>query len=169
MQVAYIYWGISGYLDAKDLPHVKKLQTASAAYFKQGDKRTALDVLNCAPASPPDGHLYLQVVFEDCERPDGAHKRLGWLGVLFLVFFSLGYPAFVGSRLWRQRELIAEDQLLRAKGVGDDKLTNPHALALRETWGRTYYQFKPDFPLWFLAVIARKFGIAITSIIFNRR
>jgi hypothetical protein len=43
--VAYIYWGISGYLDAKDIPHVKKLQTASAAYFKQGEKRTAVDVL----------------------------------------------------------------------------------------------------------------------------
>ena len=45
VQVAYIYWGISGYLDAKDLTHVKKLQAASASYFKAGDKRTAIDVL----------------------------------------------------------------------------------------------------------------------------
>jgi len=45
VQVAYIYWGISGYLDTKDVTHVKKLQVAAGAYFKRGDKRTAVDVL----------------------------------------------------------------------------------------------------------------------------
>jgi hypothetical protein len=59
VQVAYIYWGISGYLDAKDLPHVKKLQTASAAYFKQGDKRTALDVLEHFGEVNPQFKQYL--------------------------------------------------------------------------------------------------------------
>ncbi len=60
VQVAYIYWGISGYLDTKEVTHVKKLQVAAGAYFKRGDKRTAVDVsqtpceCNRAPAlSPP--------------------------------------------------------------------------------------------------------------------
>ncbi len=44
VQVAYIYWGISGYLDTKDVTHVKKLQVAANNYFKKGDKRTAVDV-----------------------------------------------------------------------------------------------------------------------------
>ncbi len=59
VQVAYIYWGISGYLDAKDIPHVKKLQVASAAYFKQGDKRTALDVLEHFGEVNPQFKQYL--------------------------------------------------------------------------------------------------------------
>lgn len=45
VQVAYIYLGISGYLDTKELPHVKKLQAAAANYYKKGDKRTAIDIL----------------------------------------------------------------------------------------------------------------------------
>ena len=130
--------------------------------------RTALDVLNCAPPSPDDGHLYLQVVFEDCAKPGGIFQTYWPLGVLALLLFSCGYPFVLARHLWRNRELVMEDQLLRAKGVGDDRLSNPHALELRHTWGRTYYQFKPDFPLWALVVIARKFGIALTSIIFNR-
>ena len=44
LQVAYIYWGISGYLDTKDVPYIKKLQNAAASYFKKGDKRTSIDV-----------------------------------------------------------------------------------------------------------------------------
>ena len=130
--------------------------------------RTALDVLNCAPASPDDGHLYLQVVFEDCARPGGVFQTYWPVGVLALLVFSCGYPFILARQLWRNRELVMEDQLLRAKGVGDDRLSNPHALDLRLTWGRTYYQFKPDYPLWALAIIARKFCIALTSIIFNR-
>lgn len=44
LQVAYIYWGISGFLDTKEVSYIKKLQNAAATYFKKGDKRTALDV-----------------------------------------------------------------------------------------------------------------------------
>lgn len=44
-QVAYIYWGISGYLDTKDVPYIKKLQVAAGSYFKRGDKRTSIDIL----------------------------------------------------------------------------------------------------------------------------
>jgi hypothetical protein len=60
-----------------------------------------------------------------------------------------------------------EDQLLRAKGVGDDKLTNPNAYAFRERWSRLYYQFRPDTVMWILVVIFRKFCIAATFILFN--
>ena len=44
-QVAYIYWGVSGFLDTKTVPYIKKLQSAAAAYFKRGDKRTSVDVI----------------------------------------------------------------------------------------------------------------------------
>jgi F0F1-type ATP synthase alpha subunit len=51
LQVAYIYWGISGYLDTKDVPYIKKLQVAAGSYFKKGDKRTSIDVRR-----PPHAH-----------------------------------------------------------------------------------------------------------------
>ena len=35
-----------------------------------------------------------------------------------------------------------EDQLLRAKGTGNDMLSNPNAYRFRRSYGRTYYQFK---------------------------
>ena len=38
-----------------------------------------------------------------------------------------------------------EDQLIRARGGGDDKLSNPHALHLRQRYGRTYYQVSRQF------------------------
>ena len=44
-QVAYIYWGVSGWLDSKEVPYIKKVQTAAAAFFKRADKRTSIDVL----------------------------------------------------------------------------------------------------------------------------
>jgi F0F1-type ATP synthase alpha subunit len=59
VQVAYIYFGISGYLDSKELTHVKKLQTAAAAYFKMGDKRTAVDVLEHYGEVNPNFKNYL--------------------------------------------------------------------------------------------------------------
>lgn len=85
-----------------------------------------------------------------------------------------------------------EDQLIRAKGAGDDKLTNPHALHLRRRYGRTYYQvsedprasldelhtspisalsfrqFRPDTFYWQLTVLLRKAGIALCSLWFRR-
>jgi len=130
--------------------------------------RTALDVFNCAPTNPDDGHLYLQVVFEDCASPTGVRQTMWPIATLGLMIYTFGYPAYVGYILYKNRELAMQDQLLRAKGVGNDRLTNPNALEFRKTWGRTYYQFKPEWGLWTLSVIFRKFCIAFSAIMFNR-
>jgi hypothetical protein len=34
-------------------------------------------------------------------------------------------------------------------------------------YGRSYYQFKPEYNLWILAIVARKFAIAVTAVVFN--
>ena len=52
-------------------------------------------------------------------------------------------------------------------GTGWDKLTNPHALWLRRSYGRVYYQFKPSYYFWVLAIIGRKFGISTAALIFR--
>ena len=45
-QIAYIYWGVSGFLDTKPVPYIKKLQVAASQYWKRGDRgRTNIDVI----------------------------------------------------------------------------------------------------------------------------
>jgi proton translocating ATP synthase F1 alpha subunit len=72
MQVAYIYWGISGYLDSKEVPHIKKLQVAAAQYFKRGDKRTALDVLEFHGEITPSFKNYLYYDLLQIEKAMGT-------------------------------------------------------------------------------------------------
>lgn len=35
-------------------------------------------------------------------------------------------------------------------------------------WHKVYYHFKPDFWFWMLVIVARKFCIAFTSLMFNK-
>ena len=45
------------------------------------------------------------------------------------------------------------DQLLRAKGSGTDRLSNPVAYDFRRRYGRSYYQFKPDYAYFWVLLI----------------
>jgi len=130
--------------------------------------RTILEVFNCAPTAPPDGYEYLSAVFERCGVPGGTQLTLMPGAVICLIGYTFGYPAFLAGLFYFRREVIMEDQLLRAKGQGDDHLTNPHAYPMRKAFGRAYYQFKPDYYFWVLAIILRKFFIAFTSLMFRR-
>jgi len=85
-----------------------------------------------------------------------------------LLVYTIGYPVFIGYTIWSNHELAMEDQLLRAKGVGNDKLTNPHAYLFRLQFGRSYFQFRPDYIMWILAIILRKCLIAITAVVFSK-
>jgi hypothetical protein len=76
-------------------------------------------------------------------------------------------PSLSPQLFWRRRALIVEDQLLRALGTGWDKLTNPHALWLRQSYGRSYYQFKPSHYYWVTVIVARKFGISTAALLFR--
>jgi F-type H+-transporting ATPase subunit alpha len=59
LQVAYIYWGISGFLDSQPIPYIKKLQLAASNYFKKSEKRTALDVMEHYGEVTPEVKNYL--------------------------------------------------------------------------------------------------------------
>jgi hypothetical protein len=131
--------------------------------------RTIFDVFTCNPTYPPDGRLYLNVANkEQCGIPGGTQVTLLPYAVAGLIVYSFGYPAYVFFILWKNREMAMLDQVLRAKGVGEDRLSNPHAFDLRQTYGRTYFQFKPDWIFWTLAIILRKFCIAITAVVFSK-
>lgn len=93
---------------------------------------------------------------EPCGKPGGTQMRLLPFAIVALAVYVCGYPVGLAALFWRKREAMMEDQVLRAMGVGDDKLTNPHALAVRRAFGRSYYAFKPDYFWWAVVVIARK-------------
>ena len=56
------------------------------------------------------------------------------------------------------------DQLLRAKGSGTDRLTNPVAYEFRRKYGRSYYQFKPDYAhYWILLIFGKTWNVCSTA------
>lgn len=106
-------------------------------------------MMNCAPTTPPtyksNGALirYLSAVFEECDVPGGTHLMLLPVAVGGLAAYCFGYPLGLIAKLFSNRELAMQDQLLRAKGSGSDRLSNPLAYNFRKSYGRTYYMFKP--------------------------
>jgi hypothetical protein len=131
------------------------------------ETRTTLEVFNCRalPGLPGSSGKFLAVTGEPCGFTSIAPYVAA--AIAGLVVYVAGYFIFNAIFLYRNAEKMMEDQLLRAKGVGDDRLTNPNAFTLRQTYGRMYYQFKPDYFWWQLIVLLRLFFIAFVPVIFN--
>ena len=102
--------------------------------------RTTFDVFNCAPTDPSDGFSYMGAVFVRCYESGGIHMMLLPWAFLAFFFYCVGYPAFVGYTLSRNRRLVMEDQLLRAMDRGLSRQTNPNCWDLRKKFSRLYYQ-----------------------------
>jgi len=135
--------------------------------------RSVFDVMTCRSPDPAEydskgnAILYMAGVYERCGVSGGTQLTLLGPAIAALVIYVLGYPIAIGYNLYKHQDLVMEDQLLRAKRVGDDRLTNPNALEFRRRFSRAYYQFKPECFLWVLVILLRKFLIAISSLIFN--
>ena len=100
---------------------------------------------------------YLALLPEECGRADGTQAALMPYAVAFLILGVAGWPIGVSLWLAHNRELIMQDQLLRAKGQGNDRLSGPATYNFRKTWGRLYYQFKPECWFWQPVIYLRKF------------
>jgi hypothetical protein len=104
-------------------------------------QRMSLDVFNCMPTTPPDGHTYMSGMLQ---YPCGGPTQLMLLPLALVGFcvYSLALPA-VG--LWfvrSKRNVIKYDMILWAKGLGDDALTNKY-LMFRKSWSQLYHHMKP--------------------------
>jgi hypothetical protein len=110
-----------------------------------------MQVFNCAPLSPPTfdaaGKVlnFLSVQHEWCGMKDGVWANLWGYAVGGFVIYVAGFPLGVAYWLYANRELIMEDQLLRAKGAGEDRVTGPHTYEMRKAFGGLYFHFKPDY------------------------
>ena len=61
------------------------------------------------------------------------HLLMPWAAVAF-VLYSLVWPIWLFWILRRNRELIKEDQLLRAMDLGETRETNPDAYEIRKRY-----------------------------------
>lgn len=130
--------------------------------------RTTLDVFNCQSTIPPDGHQYLQVMFEECGLPGGTQVTLLPFAILSFIFYITAFPAFVASILYKNRLLVQEDQILRCHRLGDVKTQGPKTFNLRQRYHKMYYHFAPNYWYWRVMILVRKFCIAFTSLMFNK-
>ena len=130
--------------------------------------QTTFNVFNCVNSEPDDGNSYMASIDAKCYESGGIHLRLLPWAILACIIYCIGYPAFVGYTLFNNRELVMEDQLLRAMDRGLSRATNPNAWDFRKKFSRLYSQFKPEYWYWILAIIARKFMIAIVSLLFQQ-
>jgi hypothetical protein len=138
--------------------------------------KTSLDIFNCSPTTPPDGHEYLEVVFEECDIPGGLHMRLLPAAIMTFMLYSLGFPALVAFIVFKNRNRCIADQILRAEQSvrrpaeeqRKQELKDARVWNFRKRFSTLYYQYKPDFFYWKLVILARKFCVATAGLLFRR-
>jgi len=134
---------------------------------------TLMEALNCIKVDDSDPNTYMLVGdLEPCYEPGGLHMRVFPIAIVFMLLYTFGFPAILAYTLWNNREAIMEDQLLRAKGLGYDRISNPRAYDLRRSIERAYFAFRPEYAAgsigvnsWVVVILARKALIAITSLV----
>eukprot|EP00937_MAST-01D_sp_MAST-1D-sp2_P001546 g1546.t1 len=143
-------------------------------YFYLYLTKTALDIFNCSPTTPPevrpDGTVveYLEVTFAECSKPGGLQMRLVGPAAAYFTLYSIGFPAVVGTLLYKNREKCKEDQLLRAKRSGNSRATNPNCWEFRKKYHKIYEMYKPQYYYWSAAIMGRKLLIACSGLLFRR-
>ena len=163
--------------------HVPALVATSIVLFRMlymNLTKTSFDVLNCTPTDPPefrdpvnklDPIEYMAGVVQPeyvCWKPGGWQVFLYPFGLCALLLYSFAIPGAAICHLRRNVAAVTEDQVLRAKGTGNDALSNPRYLDFRRTWGKLYAHLVPRRATYWEGVIAlRKLGIAGTSLAFR--
>jgi hypothetical protein len=128
--------------------------------------RTFLDVFNCEERIPSDGKSYMvSVKSEICGAEGGMQTALVPYAVIGLLVYCIGFPMAIGFLMWRNRADI--DKMLRALHLTHQRKKDAHfPMTLR--YRRFYNYFKPSCKYWNLVIMARKFFLASTSLLFHR-
>ena len=120
--------------------------------------KRALEVLNCHPAVPDDGHMYTDFTALECEASVcrcgendsvlgaalGLQQRLKPWAIAVLIVCTLGFPVSLLLIIKLNLRNIQIDQLLRAYDI-DPTLTGSLRTVqeTRERFHKVYYYFKP--------------------------
>jgi len=93
---------------------------------------------------------------EECWVDGGLQARLLVPAAVVLAFYCIGFPMLIfGIYRWNSK-IIHKDQMLRARGTGNNRATNPNYL-FRKSVGKLYLMFKPQYYWWIQPILARKF------------
>jgi len=135
--------------------------------------RSTLDIFNCAPSNPPDydknGNVILYMAWNlsiKCNEPGGTHLFLLPFAAFALAIYVIGVPLASLWWLWKNKEVVTYDQMLRAQLTGDEKTTNPN-FNFRNTWKALYMNYRPGTWYWEFIICIRKFLIAFVSLMFR--
>jgi len=163
---------------AKMTSHVSKLISTFLIimYFLYlSVTRRALDIFNCNPVSPSDGYLYTEFTSFKCDggglcrcdEEGGVQQSLVPAAIAFLLVYTLGFPLFCLIIIYFNKDRVVQDQYLRAHGIGDTRESNPEAYDLRKRYHLLYMYYTPNNVFWILVILARKFGVAFSALIFR--
>ena len=137
--------------------------------------RIVFDALNCSASGNPverdrngEPIMYLQAVHEPCDLKDGVHQTLLPWAIIAMLAYAVVYPGFMLWAHCSNRRIFMIDQILRAMGKGETREENRIAYDARKMYSRTYYQLRPDFVHWIFVLLARKYVLAITSLLYVR-
>jgi hypothetical protein len=111
----------------------------------------ALEIFNCSPTDPDDGWTYTDFTDRKCDGgglcrcndPEHLPFQLIPYAVIALLVYTIGFPAVLVwiLRFGGRKNLIKEDQILRAAGVGDSLSTNSRAYYIRVKYHKMYCKF----------------------------
>jgi cysteine-rich repeat protein len=136
--------------------------------------RQIFEVFNCSPTDPPDGKTYLSMVFEECGKPGGVQETLMPWAVIALLVYVIGFPIGAGVILWRNKDSFKKDQLLylATYPLGHDGYERAarelKVYRLRKMYSRLYQWYTPGKLYWVELILARKFLIAISTLLFRQ-
>jgi hypothetical protein len=138
--------------------------------------RRVFYIFNCVDTEPSDGYQYTEFTSIECVGgvcrcwvPGGVQMRLVYWSIPAIIIYVVGFPVYVLYIVKKYKELIKEDQLLRAMGYGDSRLENPFAYFVRVRYHRIYYHFKPSKTYWFLYVLFRKLAICTVGVVLREQ
>jgi len=101
-----------------------------------------------------------------CNEPGGTHLFLLPFAAFALAIYVIGVPVASLWWLWKNKEVVTYDQMLRAQLTGDEKTTNPN-FNFRNTWKALYMNYRPGTWYWEFVICIRKFLIAFVSLMFR--
>jgi hypothetical protein len=131
-----------------------------------------MEVFNCQATEPPDGHEYMVAVGTDsglCYRSGTMQQELEPFAYLSLLGFSIGYPLLVAVCLYYYRSVAVLDQLRKASQQGEDAFNDCvySSKTFLDVFRRSFQQYKPQYCMWILVILARKFLLSVSAVIFR--
>jgi hypothetical protein len=123
--------------------------------------KTAYEPFACIDKE--DGKSYMR--FEPKIRcGEGHHLWLAPMGMVFGCLYGIGIPLIFTYIVYRNRNIITNDQVLRALGTGSCRETNPKYYEFRKRYYKLYYRFKPKFHYWGQVILLRKFLVVLCTV-----